>query len=222
MPDQNVSDSTNRSMRDELQGNSSISTASVTSLPHFAVRADNKGSTLRPPAKPFFKATSAQKSLNEKAALERPSGDRAFIERMGVMAPTSTYTPPPQRRTTEIPNLKSVREAAEAKSDANKLTITKRIKVSGEISGCERLVVEGCVDAVMIGLKKIEVAVGGKAAGKADVESAIINGRFDGTLIVRGHLEIAAGAHVSGAISYKSVSVAVGGSLTGTVTLLDA
>jgi cytoskeletal protein CcmA (bactofilin family) len=217
MPDQNASDSTTHTMRDELPTNASISNSNVSSLPHFAMRPSN----LRPPAKPFFKATSAQKALNEKAALERPSGDRAFIERMGVMAPTTNYTPPPQRRITEIPNLKSVREAAEAQNEANKLTITKHIKVSGEISGCDRLVVEGSVDATITGLKKIEIAASGKVAGKCEVDVALVNGSFDGTLAVNGHLEIAAGASVKGTISYRSVSVANGGSLAGNITQIS-
>ncbi|MBL8643170.1 MAG: polymer-forming cytoskeletal protein [Rhodospirillaceae bacterium] len=195
----------------------------VGQLPHFAMRNEGaKLGSLRPPAKPFFKATSAEKSMSEKAALERPSGDRSFIERMGVMAPTSSYTPPPQRRTTEIPNLKTVRDALDAKSDEKKLTITKHIKVSGEISGCERLYVEGSVDATITGLKKIEIAPMGRVSGKADVDSAVVNGVFDGALTVRGHLEVAAGAVVTGTISYHTVSVASGGKLTGTVSQIDA
>ncbi len=217
MPDQNASDSKNHSLRDDLPSSPSVGNSNISSLPHFAMRP----SALRPPAKPFFKATSAQKALNEKAALERPSGDRAFIERMGVMAPTANYTPPPQRRVTEIPNPKSVREANEAKGETNKLVISKHIKVSGEISGCDRLTVEGCVDATITGLKKIEIAVGGKVAGKCEVDAASVNGSFDGTLIVNGHLEIVAGASVKGTISYKTVSVANGGSLSGTVTQLS-
>ena len=191
----------------------------IEQLPHFAAR--QSGPVLRPPAKPFFKATSAEKAVSEKAALERPSGDRSFIERMGVMAPTTTYTPPPQRRMTEIPNLNPNR-ILETKSDDKNLMIGKHIKVSGEISGCERLCVEGEVDATITGLKKLEIAVGGKVSGKADVESAVVNGSFNGTLIVQGHLDIAAGATVRGTISYKSVSVANGGKLGGTVTPLDA
>lgn len=190
--------------------------SAVRSLPHFALRAGG----IRPPAKPFFKTASAEKAVSEKAALERPSGDRSFIERMGVMAPTASYTPPPQRRTTEIPNLNTVR-AAEAETCGKKLNIGKQIKVSGEISGCEHLVVEGEVDAVMHGVTRLEIAPGGKVAGKADVETAVVLGAFDGALTVHGHLDIVAGASVHGEISYRSVSVANGAKLTGTISMLD-
>jgi cytoskeletal protein CcmA (bactofilin family) len=194
----------------------------IGTLPHFAMRAEGaRLGALRPPAKPFFKPTTADKALREKAALERPSGDRTFIERMGVMAPTASYRPPPQRRATEIPNYKSVRAAQEAKDETNNLTIGKRLKVVGEISGCARLYVEGSVDAVIIGLKKIDIAPSGKVVGKADVHDAVVSGTFSGTMIVRGHLEIHAGAIVTGEISYKSVSIAAGGVLTGTVKQLD-
>jgi cytoskeletal protein CcmA (bactofilin family) len=190
----------------------------VGQLPHFALRANSP----RPPAKPFFKATaSAEKTMSDKAALERQSGDRSFIERMGVMAPTANFTPPPQRRITEIPNLNAAR-ALDVAQDGKKLTIGKHIKVSGEISGCEKLCVEGEIDATMTGLAVLEVAACGKVAGKAEVDSALIAGSFDGTLIVHGHLEIPTGASVRGTISYQSVSVANGARLSGTVTILNA
>jgi|GEM_PF-3092404 len=191
--------------------------ASVGQLPHFAMRAG----AARPPAKPFFKpASSAEKTVSDKAALERQSGDRSFIERMGVMAPTATYTPPPQRRATEIPNLNAAR-ALDIAGDGKKLTIGKHIKVSGEISGCEKLCVEGDVDATLVGVSVLDVTVNGKMSGHADVDSAVIAGSFDGTLVVRGHLEIPPGASVRGAISYKSVTVAHGAKLSGTISILD-
>lgn len=189
----------------------------ISQLPHFAFR----GKSVRPPARPFFKPTiSAERVVAEKAALERQSGDRSFIERMGVMAPTATFTPPAQRRITEIPNLNAAR-ALDAPHDGKKLVISRNIKVSGEISGCERLVVEGQVDAALIGLVSLEVAVGGKVSGSAELENAVVHGSFDGTLVVHGHLEIPAGASVHGAISYKTVSVANGARLSGTVNVID-
>jgi cytoskeletal protein CcmA (bactofilin family) len=189
----------------------------VGQLPHFAMRSGAS----RPPARPFFKpATTAEKTVSDKAAMERQSGDRSFIERMGVMAPTATYTPPPQRRATEIPNLNAAR-ALDVAGDGKKLVISKHIKVSGEISGCEKLCVEGEVDATLKGVSVLDVTVNGKMSGHADVESAVIAGSFDGSLIVRGHLEIPPGASVRGTISYKSVTVAHGAKLAGTISVLD-
>ena len=191
--------------------------SAVGHLPHFAMRAHAP----RPPAKPFFKVTaSPERSVSEKTSLTRDSGDRSFIERMGVMAPTANFTPPPHRRVTEIPNLNAAR-SLDAAHDGKKLNIGKHIKVSGEISGCERLVVEGEVDAVMTGVSTLDVTATGKVSGKAEVESAVICGSFDGTLIVRGHLDIPAGGAVRGIISYKSVTVANGAKLAGTITTLE-
>jgi cytoskeletal protein CcmA (bactofilin family) len=188
------------------------------SLPHFALRPG----AVRPPAKPLYTVqTSAEKAVADKAALERPSGDRSFIERMGVMAPTASYTPPPQRRVTEIPNLAQAR-TAETDGDGKKLNIGKHIKVSGEISGCETLHVEGRVDAAMNEIAVLEITASGVVSGSATVGRAVIAGTFDGTLTVEGDLEIAAGGSVRGTISYKSVSVAAGGKLSGTIALLDA
>jgi cytoskeletal protein CcmA (bactofilin family) len=193
-------------------------TAGVGQLPHFALRAKAP----RPPAKPFFKpATSAEKTMSEKAALERQSGDRSFIERMGVLAPTASYTPPPQRRATEIPNFNTVR-ALDAAGDGKKLVIGKQIRVSGEISGCEHLLVEGEIDAAVTGVSVLEVAAGARMAGSAEVDKAVIAGSFEGALTVREHLEIPSGGTVRGTIAYKTVSVTSGGTLAGTISVREA
>lgn len=191
--------------------------AMISQLPHFAMRANAP----RPPARPFFKpANSAERVVSEKAALERQSGDRSFIERMGVMAPTTNFVPPTQRRITEIPNLNAAR-ALDGAADSKRLSISKHIKVSGEISGCEKLVVEGEVDAKLSGVTTLDICAQGKMRGTADVEGAVVQGTFEGTLVVRGHLDIPAGGSVRGTISYKCVTVANGAKLAGNITILE-
>jgi len=134
--------------------------------------------------------------------------------------PPTGFTPQPARRVTEIPSPASVK-AAEAESEGKRLIIGRQVKVTGEIAGCAHLTVEGSVDAKLDGVRGIEVAATGVLKGAADVDTAVVAGQFEGTLTVREHLDIAASGHVRGTITYRSVTIATGGRITGTVAALD-
>lgn len=68
----------------------------------------------------------------------------------------------------------------------------------------------------------IEVATTGILKGSADVDSAVVAGVFESELKVRTHLDIAASGHVRGQISYRSITVATGGKITGTVSEIES
>lgn len=102
-------------------------------------------------------------------------------------------------------------------SDGKQLTIGKAVRIAGEVSGCERLVVEGHVDATLKDVKFIEVTQNGEFKGDAEVENAIIAGNYEGSLKVSGHLEIAGSGVVKGTVSYKTIAVASGGQVLGTI-----
>lgn len=134
--------------------------------------------------------------------------------------PPTGFTPQPARRVTEIPSPASVK-AAEAESEGKRLIVGRQVKISGEISGCAHLTIEGAVDAKLDGVRGIDVTPSGVLKGAADVDTAVVAGQFDGTLTVREHLDIAASGHVRGNITYRSVTIATGGKITGTVATLD-
>jgi cytoskeletal protein CcmA (bactofilin family) len=168
-------------------------TGDVGQLPHLSMRRQG----VRPPVKPF----SAKPLFKGKPM---PLQDR-------------TFTPQIPRRVADIPN-PAAQRAAEAENEGKRFVVGKQIRLSGEITGCEKLVVEGQVDARLSEVKAIEVSPAGMFKGTAAVEQAIIAGAFDGTLTV-GHLEIAATGSVSGTITYKTVAIANGGKLTGNITV---
>jgi len=170
-----------------------VTNGAVGFLPHVALRRAD----VRPPAKPFFKG----KAMSDRS-------------------PGTTFTPQIPRRVADIPNPAALR-AAEAESDGKRLVIGKQIRMSGEISGCEKLVVEGQVDATLSDVKAIDVTATGAFKGSAAVDSAVIAGAFEGTLIVRGHLEIAGSGSVKGTVTYKTVAVASGGKLSGNITIVE-
>ena len=136
----------------------------------------------------------------------------------------AAFTPQISKRVADIPNLAApfgaVARGAEADTDGKRLVIGKQIRMSGEISGCERLVVEGKVEANLSDVKSIEVTANGTFKGNAEVDNAVIAGTYEGNLKVNGHLEIAPSGVVKGDVSYKTIAVANGGRLTGIIETL--
>jgi cytoskeletal protein CcmA (bactofilin family) len=140
--------------------------------------------------------------------------DRFSSDRMAA------FTPQIQKRVADIPNL-AIRNS-DADTDGKRLLIGKQIRMSGEISGCEKLVIEGKVNAKLSDVKSIEVTANGTFEGSAEVESAVIAGNYEGSLKVNGHLEVAASGCVKGSVSYKTIMVANGGKLLGTIETVEA
>lgn len=147
--------------------------------------------------------------------------ERFIAERLMSDRGNSAFSPQIPRRIPDIPSPASIK-ANEADSDGRRLMIGKQVNLSGEIGGCERLVVEGKVDVTLKDVKTLEVGAQGTFKGTAAVEAAVIAGTFEGTLRVSGHLDVGPGAVVKGTVSYGSIAVASGGKLLGTVESLEA
>ncbi len=96
------------------------------------------------------------------------------------------------------------------------LIVGEGIQVKGKIESCQRLVVEGHVEAAMTAAA-LEVLARGLFEGTAEVENAEIAGTFDGALTVRGQLTIKEDGRVSGTIRYGRLLVEAGGEISGEV-----
>lgn len=192
--------------------------AEATASPHLALTQGPVDQELRPPAKPFsakplFKSHLFTKTLANKTTNQgKMMSDRFSSDRMAA------FSPQIPRRVADIPNPAAVRAAA-AESDGRSLIVGKAIRMKGEIAGCERLVIEGQVDAALSEVKSIEVTASGQFKGTAEVESAVIAGVYEGSLKVSGHLEVASTGAIKGSVSYKTIMVANGGKLEGTIEL---
>lgn len=139
--------------------------------------------------------------------------------------PSSSYRPEIPRKVVDIPNPSGTRpEQSETSSDddGNRLVVGKSISVTGDISACETLVVQGTVEANVADATTIEVADGGLFKGDAEVDHAYIAGTFDGTLRARLTLEVAESGHVKGDIYYNNISIASGGRVQGSIDVIDA
>ncbi len=102
------------------------------------------------------------------------------------------------------------------------LVVGREIVLSGEISACDRLVVEGTVKANIKDCRDIAISEGGLFTGSASVESAEIRGRFEGELTVNGRLLIRSPGQVSAAVRYGEIEIERGGRLSGHVDVTDA
>ncbi len=102
------------------------------------------------------------------------------------------------------------------------LVVGREIVLSGEISACDRLVVEGTVKANIKDCRDIAISEGGLFTGSASVESAEIRGRFEGELTVSGRLLIRTPGQVSAAGRYGEIEIERGGRLSGHVDATDA
>ena len=106
-------------------------------------------------------------------------------------------------------------------SEGNKLTVGRDIHLKGEITACDKLVVEGRVEASLTDARVIEVAPTGHYKGDAQVDEADISGRFEGQLIARDKLTVRADGRISGSIRYGRIVIESGGEVSGDMQTLD-
>lgn len=141
----------------------------------------------------------------------------------GVHVPLANPATIPLRAEVQrpVPDIPGTPRRDHHPQNPNRLIVGKEITLSGAISACAHLVVEGTVEADLTEAESLEVTETGTFRGKATLSSATVNGTVDGALHVKGMLTIGAKGQVKGTVSYRSVSIAQGGKLCGTVTCLD-
>ena len=137
----------------------------------------------------------------------------------------ATYHPDiPRRSPPEIPGLASRRteRSLTGNQDSKQLVIGRDIILNGEVTSCDRLVVEGRAELVIEGAHMIEVTSSGFFKGSADVEEADISGRYEGDLVAREELIVRAGGRISGTIRYGRIVIEAGGEISGDMRALES
>lgn len=97
------------------------------------------------------------------------------------------------------------------------MIVGREISLSGDIRSCNRLVVEGSVEATLHECREMDIAEGGLFKGNASIEQAEVSGQFDGELVVSKRLLIRATGHVSGTITYGEIEIERGGKVSGVI-----
>jgi len=149
------------------------------------------------------------------AEFNRPTATAARAAEPARPTPASTLQP-----TTSF--AASPEKSASIKPNRRVLTVGNDILLKGEIATCDRLVIEGRVEAKLSDVHTVEIAECGSFKGTAEVEDAEISGIFEGDLVVRNRLVIYATGEVRGNIGYGEIEIERGGKLTGQIKTVPA
>lgn len=171
-----------------------------------------------------------RKSDEEESKVASDSGGQGepSLKLKGAAAPEAqrpaTPAAEPPRRPLAPPDIPgAARQAARAPassasaSDGKKLIVGRDIVLNGEITSCEKLVIEGRVQANVTDCREIVIAQSGAFKGSAEIEQAEISGHFQGNLSVKERLLIRATGRVEGEIRYGKLEIECGGELSGNV-----
>jgi cytoskeletal protein CcmA (bactofilin family) len=129
-----------------------------------------------------------------------------------VRATDAARTPEALRRPGE-----PVPQPRRNEAEVRKLIVGREITLSGEITSCDMLLVEGSVEANLTNCRDVDIAESGLFKGSASIEDAEIRGRFEGNLVVRKRLLIKASGRVSGTIRYGQIEIECGGQISGDI-----
>lgn len=168
------------------------------------------------------------------AAAGEPSGSAASTGRVapsfGSAGSLSLRKPAPAKpvsgRDNDIPGVAPRRpdplRGTALGQDHKTLIVARDIAIAGaKIGPCERLLIEGQLDAAVGECREIDVARGASFKGSIRVEDADIAGSFDGEMIVRRRLRIRASGRLKGRISYGHIEIEPGGQIDGEVSRLQ-
>jgi len=140
-----------------------------------------------------------------------PDPPRPMPEAARVPDPTPRPAPPPPA----MPAVSSAPRLSD--SDVRKLIVGREISLSGEINSCDKLIVEGSVEANLQNCRDVDIAESGLFKGSATVEDIEVRGRFEGNLIARKRLLVRSTGHVAGSIRYGEIEVERGGQISGDI-----
>ncbi|TMK32758.1 MAG: polymer-forming cytoskeletal protein, partial [Alphaproteobacteria bacterium] len=82
----------------------------------------------------------------------------------------------------------SVAALRRSETDVRTLIVGREISLSGEINSCNKLVVEGSVEANLQNCRDVDISETGLFKGSASIDEAEVRGRFEGNLTVRKRL----------------------------------
>jgi cytoskeletal protein CcmA (bactofilin family) len=167
---------------------------------------DDLGIPMKParPPTPTLTPVGRPPPVPPRAEITRPAeAPRPAESPRRIGEPTGNPASTVQRRTSDI--------------DDRKLIVGRDISLSGSITSCDRLIVEGSVEADLNNCRDVDIAESGLFKGTASIESAEIRGRFEGSLNCRKRLLIKASGRVSGTIRYGQIEIECGGQISGDI-----
>ena len=131
----------------------------------------------------------------------RPSNLRGYAE---------SSPPPPQKAEPQS-------EPSSKQVDIRTMVVGSGTSFSGEITSCNRLIVEGTVEAKLDNCKDVLINEGGLFKGESATEHADIHGAFEGDLVVRKRLLVRSTGRLFGTITYGEIEIERGGKISGII-----
>jgi cytoskeletal protein CcmA (bactofilin family) len=137
-------------------------------------------------------------------------------------APLPTRAPAPAAPPTATSSAAPSSARAAEPATGKRLIVGEGLSLSGDITSCDLLVVEGSVQVTLNDTRAIEISETGRFTnGKAAVEEATISGVYEGELTVRGRLLVRGTGRVDGKIRYGELEVERGGRISGSIEILS-
>lgn len=93
------------------------------------------------------------------------------------------------------------------------LTFNDHLEVEGEI--------HGNIEADTASQSSLRISMGGHVVGDIHVPNVIVDGRVEGDIHAVGHLELAAGANVTGNLYYHSMEMVKGAVIAGNLVQIE-
>ena len=144
----------------------------------------------------------------------RPQSGTAGIDLARRPGASVSSPSQPSSEATDLPNAPV--------AESRKLVVGREIRLKGEVTSCDVLVVEGSVELSLTDARQIHVAESGLFTGKVEVAEAEIAGQFEGELTVRERLIVRPGGRVTGRVRYGNIVVEAGGQIAGEVESLTS
>lgn len=154
-----------------------------------------------PPLKPFSK-----KGSHAPAKPPSPSAHMPDLQRRGPDLPSVPARRIDRPRSNEV--------------ESRRLIVGRDIQLSGEISACDKLIVEGHVEVTLPGARVLEISPSGFFKGAAEVDEADISGRYEGDLIARERLIVRSSGRIHGTVRYGRIVIESGGEIAGDMQTL--
>jgi len=105
-------------------------------------------------------------------------------------------------------------------ADRRTLVVGRGISLAGTITDCERLVVEGTVEASLHNGSELTIAAGGTFKGEIEIDEAEVSGTFDGAIVTRSALIVRATGRVLGNVRCRRLTVEEGGQISGRIEMI--
>jgi cytoskeletal protein CcmA (bactofilin family) len=153
----------------------------------------------------------AQNAQNASSAKPTAAADKSAPVKALISAPTPPAVAAPR----------PVAAPADTTDGGKRLIVGEGIQMKGEITACDRLIVEGQVEVTLKATRMLEIKPSGHFTGSCEVEEAEVSGVYEGNLTVRGRLTVHAGGRVTGDINYGEIELERGAQITGKLGVRD-